>query len=65
MIVDPGDVIKMEGAFQKLDDAVNKLCDVRISTHTTAPDVLKVQKGIDELGATKMALSTLIPPVVP
>lgn len=65
MILDPGDVTKINGAFVKLDDAVEKLCDVRLSVHTTPDDVLQVLKAIDELAATKMALSLLIPPIGP
>ncbi|MBA7656716.1 hypothetical protein ES703_64643 [subsurface metagenome] len=60
MIVDAGDVEKMKGAFQKLDDAVEKLCEVWTSPHTTIGDGACVRGGIEALGATKLELSRVM-----
>lgn len=61
MIVDPGDVEKMKGGFQKLDDAIEKFCSVWTSEHTTLAAGASVRAGIEALGATKLELSRLVP----
>ena len=62
MLTDPGQILKIEGALDKLTDAVQKLCDV--TTDQTAPpdDRVFIRRCIKEISSAKIALSTVLIP---
>ncbi len=65
MLTDPGSIDKVRGAMAKLDDVEAKICDVRLATSTEVQDKAICIEAIDLAAAAKMALSQLVPPVVP
>lgn len=65
MLSDAGDVAKVRNAFEKLDDAEEKFCDVRLSAHTGAAERDIMIAAIEGLAAAKMAVSEILPETKP
>ncbi len=62
MLDDPGSIGKINGALDKIADALEKCCDVRLAESTSQEDVTKIITYIDQLAATKQNLSLMLPP---
>lgn len=62
MITDPGDIGKIRGGFEKIEDAEEKFCDVVHSNLTSPEDVKELMAAISTIGAGKQRISKLLPP---
>jgi len=49
--------------MQKMTDAEEKICDVRLAATTSTDDIATCIKSIDALSSAQMTLSTIIPGV--
>lgn len=63
MITNPEDIGKIQGGFQKLEDANEKFCAVVTSPHTTPEDHMALVTAISLIGTQKQEISKLLPPV--
>ncbi len=61
MLTDPGDIGKAFGAIDKIHDAKDKLCAVRLSEFVSVGDRAAIVTIINQLAAATMHLSTMLP----
>jgi len=62
MLTDPGHIQKVLGALDKLTDAIDKICDVRIDATVPPEDRAILVTVIHRISDAKLTLSALIPP---
>jgi len=62
MLTDPGQIQKVQGALDKIADATEKLCAVRNDEDAHLADRVFIHNVINDLCASKLILSTVIPP---
>jgi len=62
MLTDPGQIQKVQDALNKIGDANEKLCAVRNDENASLPDRVFIHNVITDLCASKLILSTVIPP---
>lgn len=63
MLNNQPDVDKIIGGLEKLTDAVEKFCVVRLSEHTSKLDVVKIVEGLDFMARGKQLISLILPPM--
>lgn len=61
MLTDPGDIAKVRGGLEKMQDAEDKFCDVLKNLGLGTEDRFHLQDAVNMIGAASIKASETIP----